>query len=87
MAIEQIIQSTSNGYVVSGYATLVSSSDPDLASIAIKTGLTTVVSAVASFAEAPGSAASIYASISGGTVTFYGGNVDSINVYYVITGV
>jgi len=75
------------GNVKMGTATLVASTgDPDVGTVAVATGFSLVLSAQATYAEHPGSAAVLYRTISGGTVTFYAGNSNGIDIDYLIVG-
>lgn len=75
------------GEIYRGTATLATAStDPDLGTITVKTGMNTVFGATATYAEDPGTSAPIYYTQSGGDVTFYAGNANDIDIYYSIHG-
>jgi len=79
MALQTRLECGHGGQIESGTATLANGT------IAVTTKFPKVYSAVAIFSADPGVAASIYATVSGGTVTFNAGNL-SVGIYYHIVG-
>jgi len=85
----ELLKTSVPGYTMSmGTATLSTDDDADLASVTIKTGMTTVLSATAILTEAPSGVSTpvLYRTISGDAVTFYCGNVDGVGIDYQIRG-
>lgn len=78
---------TGSVHVYTGDATLnATAATPNVGEVTVSSGFEVVYAATATFSEDPGSAASIYCSKSGGDVTFKAGNLDDIDIDFVITG-